>query len=135
MKAQTWRKFHRYLAVVIGLQLLLWTTSGLIFSWNPIKTVRGEHMIRAIESVDLKNIEFKDLNEILNSNAMIELVRCQVLSATLRTMLDQPVYELILEINEERSFALFDGVSGAKISPIGEETARKIAVLDFLAVV
>lgn len=33
---------HRWITLVSGLQLLLWTTSGLIFTLDPIETVRGE---------------------------------------------------------------------------------------------
>ncbi len=38
----TTRTWHRRLSILVGLQLLLWTTSGLIFSWDPIERVRGE---------------------------------------------------------------------------------------------
>jgi hypothetical protein len=38
----TLRTWHRRLSLVVGLQLLAWTVSGLIFSWDPIADVRGE---------------------------------------------------------------------------------------------
>lgn len=37
------RKLHKWLGVVIGLQLLLWTASGVYFAWIPIDEVRGRH--------------------------------------------------------------------------------------------
>jgi uncharacterized iron-regulated membrane protein len=36
------RKFHRWVGVVIGIQLLLWITSGLYFAWMPIQVVKDE---------------------------------------------------------------------------------------------
>ncbi len=36
------RKFHRYLAVFVGIQLLFWTVSGLYFSWNNLDDVHGD---------------------------------------------------------------------------------------------
>jgi uncharacterized iron-regulated membrane protein len=38
----TWRRIHRYLGIVVGAQLVLWTAGGLFFSLNPIARVRGE---------------------------------------------------------------------------------------------
>jgi len=42
MEVRTYRKIHRWLGLVVGIQLLLWTAGGLFFSLNPIAKVRGE---------------------------------------------------------------------------------------------
>ena len=60
MKARTWRKVHRYLGLVIGIQLLLWTVSGAIFSWNSIEAMRGENRIRTPKPVDLSKFRIAD---------------------------------------------------------------------------
>ena len=36
------RKFHKYISLLVSLQLLLWTISGIYFSFNKIENVRGE---------------------------------------------------------------------------------------------
>ena len=36
------RTLHRWLSVVIGLQLLAWAVSGFVFTWEPIGVIRGE---------------------------------------------------------------------------------------------
>ncbi len=36
------RKFHKYISLAVSLQLLLWTISGIYFSFNKIENVRGE---------------------------------------------------------------------------------------------
>ncbi|HGY54451.1 MAG TPA: hypothetical protein ENK44_01990 [Caldithrix abyssi] len=37
------RKIHRYLGVFLGIQFLLWTLSGLYFSWTDIDEIHGDH--------------------------------------------------------------------------------------------
>ena len=39
------RRWHRRLALVVGIQLLLWTASGLVFTLRPIEEIRGEHLL------------------------------------------------------------------------------------------
>jgi uncharacterized iron-regulated membrane protein len=38
----TLRKFHKYISLIVSIQLLLWTISGIYFSFNKIESVRGE---------------------------------------------------------------------------------------------
>ena len=38
----TLRKFHKYISLIVSIQLLLWTISGIYFSFNKIENVRGE---------------------------------------------------------------------------------------------
>ena len=39
------RSFHKYLSLIISIQLLLWTISGIYFAFNKIELVRGEQYI------------------------------------------------------------------------------------------
>ena len=41
IKAKWIRKSHRYLGVFLGLQFLMWTISGLYFSWSNIDDIHG----------------------------------------------------------------------------------------------
>jgi len=132
MKAGTWRKIHRWLGLVIGIQLLLWTVSGLIFSWNSIAAVRGETMIRTPDHVDLRTCQFADLNSMLAAASTAEEFGGQVpVSVALRSMLDRPVYEVTLKNRMVPDFFLLDALTGDRISPIDQETAGRIAVADF----
>jgi len=131
MKARTWRKIHRYLGLVVGVQLLLWTMSGLIFSWNSIQRVRGEHLIRSQDILNLKDFQITGIEQFLAGSANDD--DSIIVSALLRTMLDRPVYEIALEKDDAQSVEMFDAVSGKKISPISEDTAKAIALADFSA--
>ncbi len=37
------RKIHRYLGLFLGIQFLMWTISGLYFSWTDIDEIHGDH--------------------------------------------------------------------------------------------
>ena len=43
------RKTHKYLSFFISIQLLLWTISGIYFSFNKIELVRGEQYLKILE--------------------------------------------------------------------------------------
>ena len=74
------RKTHRYLGLFIGIQFLLWTISGLYFSWTDIDEIHGDHFKnltyqpKAFDSLmsptalnilqGVQTIELKDLNNI-----------------------------------------------------------------------
>ena len=51
----TLRKFHRYISLLIAVQLLLRTISGIYFSFNKIENVRGEqYLVAEIKAVNEK---------------------------------------------------------------------------------
>jgi hypothetical protein len=41
--SQRIRKTHRYLGLFLGVQFLMWTISGLYFSWTDIDEIHGDH--------------------------------------------------------------------------------------------
>lgn len=43
------RKIHKYVGLLISIQLLLWTVSGLYFSFNKIEKIRGDHYYREVD--------------------------------------------------------------------------------------
>ncbi|WP_222983882.1 PepSY domain-containing protein [Flagellimonas meishanensis] len=43
-QASKWiRKSHRYLGIFLGIQFLMWTISGIYFSWTDIDEIHGDH--------------------------------------------------------------------------------------------
>lgn len=38
-----YRKIHRYLGILIGIQFIMWTLSGLYFSWTNLDEIHGDH--------------------------------------------------------------------------------------------
>lgn len=37
------RKTHRYLGIFIGIQFIMWTVSGMYFSWTDLDEIHGDH--------------------------------------------------------------------------------------------
>ena len=46
------RKIHKYLSLAISVQLLLWTISGIYFSFNKIEDVRGSQYLKPKEVIE-----------------------------------------------------------------------------------
>ena len=47
---------HLWVGIVVALQMLLWTASGLLMSSNAIETVRGEHLRRTVAPANLRSV-------------------------------------------------------------------------------
>lgn len=73
------RKTHRYLGVFLGLQFLLWTISGLYFSWTNIDEIHGDHF----RNTKQKNFEFDNLisPSKLETNQKIKSISLRVISS------------------------------------------------------
>ena len=50
------RKVHRWLGLLMALQIMAWMTSGLYFSLFPIEDIRGEHLTRSPEHVAAQDL-------------------------------------------------------------------------------
>ena len=53
----TIRKIHRYLGIFLGIQFLIWTLSGLYFSWTDLDAIHGDHY----KNLDYEPMAFDDL--------------------------------------------------------------------------
>ena len=74
------RKSHRYLGIFLGIQFLMWTVSGLYFSWTDIDEIHGDHFrnmdyqpqafsgLMAPSELDIsegiQSIEIRDINNV-----------------------------------------------------------------------
>jgi len=131
VKVRNWKKVHRYLGLIIGVQLFLWTVSGMVFSWNSIRAVRGENMIRTETPVDLAGFQWRDINQVLASLSAPGTQRLEPVGVNLRSMLGRPVYEIACHQPAGNTFLLFDAQNGTRLSPISPEQAGQIAQADF----
>ena len=74
----TLRKFHKYISLLIAIQLLLWTVSGLYFSFNKIENVRGEqYLIAEVEAsiADKRTVEklgFESAMQIVKDRTILQ---------------------------------------------------------------
>ena len=118
-------RLHKWVALIVGLQLVAWTVSGLFMTAVPISVVRGEHNIRAQHPSDLRVARVVSIAEILQKAPKGVISRVE-----LRTVAGRPAYEVALDDSAE----LYDALSGDRLSPLGEAHARRIAEADFAGV-
>ena len=73
----TLRKFHRYISLLIAVQLLLWTISGIYFSFNKIENVRGEQYLVAETKAanerkeNTKKLDFESAKKIVQEKTIL----------------------------------------------------------------
>ena len=100
MKKVALRNIHRYLSLFISIQFLLWTISGVFFSFNKIEEVRGEQYL-----LESKEMDFS-INSPININSSGEIKFFYRLD------------DLVYEVNLGGSFYVYhqDGNPIAKLS-------------------
>lgn len=114
-----WAKIHKWLALLMAVQILFWFASGLFFAMFPIERVRSEHMIaeQAPAPVDLA----------VATAGLARLAAPPAEKVELRNLLGRPVALLSARHARPR---LYDLASGRLVSPIGMGEAARIAEAD-----
>ena len=110
---------HKWLALIVGVQIPFWLASGVFFAVFPVERVRSEHRIAMHEPVPL------DRAALASAAELPTLMPEQPLRVSFeRAVTGEPV--AIAEF-AERAPVLIDLAQGAIVSPISAETAQRIA--------
>lgn len=105
------RKAHRYLGLFLGIQFLMWTISGLYFSWTDIDEIHGDHFKK-------EKPQQTAFSKLLGSS---ELEISQIIkSMELLEIAGEPYYW----INDSQ---LYSAISGVKKEEITKQEAIKVA--------
>lgn len=124
------RKAHRYLGVIIGSQLFLWTTGGLYFSWSDIDKIHGDHLIRqqAMLPADISLVSPESiLNKIKNNSTVDSIIEIRLIN-----ILQKPVYQFYYFSENTRKVCLAEAETGNIRKPVSEIEAIEIAGNYFL---
>lgn len=105
------RKSHRYLGIFLGLQFLMWTISGIYFSWTDIDAIHGDHF----KNMDYQPQAFTGL--IAPSELKLEK---GINSIEIRDINNVPYYW----VNQNQ---LFNALDGKVKSSINKDEALNIA--------
>ena len=109
---------HKWLALFIGAQLLIWFASGALMSFLPIDKVRGEHLVsrEAVTAIPVAT-QFVDPSRITASaGAPVEAINWHMLG-------NRPV----AEVTTSKGITLFDASTGAALPPVDAAMATAIA--------
>ena len=111
-------RLHKWLALIIGFQLILWFSSGALMSFLSIDKVHGDHLVdRKTVAAIPKNIALADINAVLRGAGS------DAESATVRVVLGRPVFE----VATKSGIKLYDGSTGSAVPFVTAEQAKKIA--------
>lgn len=109
---------HKWLALIVGLQIVLWVAGGLVMSVLPLERVRGEHTIAAAPGYALP------LDQVLAAEQAAAIAGLSgVETATLTRWHDGPVWRF----EARGATVVVDALSGLRRSPVNAQTARDIA--------
>ncbi len=128
MTKQKWHKFfaqtHKWVALILGLQLVAWTAGGVVMSWIPIEEVRGQHNAAEQEPTPLTG----EVDALLPASALVSAAGQPVMQITYRDLLGTPIALMTLK---DGSREIRNALSGELMSPLPEGWARRIADADF----
>ena len=109
---------HKWLALFIGAQLLIWFASGALMSFLPIDKVRGEHLVdREAVTVIPAGSGFADPAMIgVRAGAPLKTITWHMVGA-----------RQVAEVTTTNGITLFDAQTGERLPPIGAVEATGIA--------
>jgi len=109
------RKTHKWLGLFIGLQVVVWSLSGLYMTAVHIDIIHGDHLIRSRPAASVEASGLRDPLSVAAANGA-ENVR-------LAWVRNQPVYVLKIDASEK----VIDAVSGHPVAPLSQAEIRSIA--------
>lgn len=117
-----WTLTHKWIGLVVGVQVILWMASGIVMTWFPIEEIRSEHRIREADPIPLTGEEdLIPLAQVLSGYDDAD-------SVVIRRLEGVPVYEIRLFGGNT---ALHDGATGRRLTPLDANIVKRIAVNDF----
>ena len=121
------RKMHRYLGVILGIQFLVWTISGLYFSWTDLDEIHGDfqhkHPPHLPGNFNLvaPSVIFEKPGQKPDSIHSVQLV----------SILGKPFYTLHFFAGKTFKKLLVDATSGEIRPPISRDESIQIAAESF----
>lgn len=115
------RKAHRYIGLLVSLQLLAWTIGGIWFTWNNIDDIHGDHLTK-------NNSEIKQ--ELLSPQIAIQSINefKTLQSINVISILDVPVFRINYKATDNtNNTELVNALTGKKIPDINKQQAIEIA--------
>lgn len=111
-------QIHKWIAVLVGLQILFWVGGGLVMTAIPIETVRGEHRVRTAQPQAL------DLTGIRALDAVVAERNLTPTRAELKSTPRGPAW--LLTPTEGAPITL-DARTGQTFAPLEADEARRLA--------
>lgn len=111
---------HKWLGLIVGAQLIVWTATGLFFVSFHIVDVRGERLVHPpshAEKIDLSRVKLS------TTDALKVVAEDRPAEVILKPLAGDPVYEVRADIG----VFVVSAETGSVVSPLSEDLARKVA--------
>ena len=111
-------RIHKWLALFIGAQLLIWFASGALMSFLPIDKVRGEHLVeREMVTTIPADSRFADPGAIsARAGAPVRAITWHMVGS-----------RQVAEVTTSKGISLFDGETGERLPSVDAGQASDIA--------
>jgi len=113
----TLKKFHRYISLLIAAQLLLWTVSGIYFSFNKIENVRGEQYrvskteTLKVDSLKLEKLDLESAMQIIEEETTLQPQTIEIIEEPKRGSeyrgRNLPLYKVVSLSNEGKEINVY----------------------------
>jgi len=110
------RRIHKWLALFVGVQVLLWTMTGLYMVSVPLGIIHGDHLVRAPREQPYPLAEILDPAQLAARYPGVHALRLQ-------RLIDRPVYV----VETAAGVQLLDARTGAVLPPPSEQAIRALA--------
>lgn len=110
------RRTHKWLALFIGLQVVIWTVTGMYMVAVHIDYIHGDHLVRTPPAPTY------DLGQLASPTSVAALAP-DATEVRLQTLLDRPVWR----VESPASPYVIDAKSGEKLPPLSEAQVRDVA--------
>ena len=75
MSPRKWRVWHRWFALIAGIQLVVWSISGAYMVFFDLSFIHGDHLVKKLEQPIAKNILTSPISWVLEQNPEATSVR------------------------------------------------------------
>lgn len=123
------RKAHRYLGVILGIQFLFWTISGLYFSWSDLDEIHGDFQRRAAPRLP-GTTHFVSPDQVLQQVPKVDSIN----TVQIINILEQPFYSITYFAEGKLQKVLAHASTGVIRKRITKEEAIQIATTNWSGV-
>ncbi|MGE0046490.1 MAG: PepSY domain-containing protein [Hyphomonadaceae bacterium] len=109
---------HKWLALLIGIQIIFWVVSGVFFTLYPIEQIRSEHVIRQAPPQAIETAALASLSDLRSSAG--------ALPTRIAVERRASGHVVVAEFGEAAP-ELFDAATLQRLSPLSADEARAIA--------
>ncbi|MBX3431217.1 MAG: PepSY domain-containing protein [Hyphomonadaceae bacterium] len=109
---------HKWLALLVGIQIVFWVVSGLFFTIFPIQQIRSENLIRPSQAQTLDTATLASLASLRgDQNAL----------PTKLTIERRPIGQVVVAEFTDAPPILFEATTLQRLSPLSAEQANAVA--------